>query len=103
MPQLPTAGDRVVPAEEQRLLVVPAVAGNPGPQARVAGEAVAVAADGAHVAVAVSAAEASVAAAAVSQDEGGRFGPPTAPGTLKNSKLRYTENDHVNGNAKSQG
>jgi hypothetical protein len=71
VPQPPTVGDRLVPAEAQRRLVEPAAGGNPGPPARVAGQAAAVVADGAVVAVAVSV------------NEGGRFGPPTAPGTLR--------------------
>ena len=97
MPQPPMVGDRVEPAGAQRRLVEPAAAGNPGPPARVAGEAAAVVADGAVAAVEVSAAEASAAAeAAVSEDEGR---PPGSPG--EQHPTTYTENNHVKGNAKS--
>lgn len=74
----PTVGDKLVQVEAQRRLVEPVAAGNPGPPAHVAGEAVAVAADGAAVAVVVSAARVSAAVEAVSEDEG-RSGPGPAP------------------------
>src|ERR1700723_1000290 len=73
VPHPPTVGDRVVvPAEAQQHLVGrAAAAGNPGPPARVAGEAAAVVADGAVAAGEGSAAGGSAAAeAAVSEDEG---------------------------------
>ncbi len=57
VPQLPTVGDRLVPAEAQRRLAELAVAGNSGLPARVVRQAAAVVADGAAVAVAVSAME----------------------------------------------
>ena len=78
MPHPLTVGDRLVPAEAQRRLVAPAMAGNPGPPAPGAGGAPAVVADGALVAVAVSAAEASAAAEAVSEEEG-RSSPALVP------------------------